>query len=274
MNVAHPGARVRTVFLSDIHLGTRGCRAELLLDFPRSVESEAIYLVGDIVDGWRLASSRYWHRSHNDVIQMLLRKARKGTRIVYIPGNHDAALREFADHAFGNIRCLREAVHEAADGRRFLVIHGDEFDAVVRYATPLAHLGDRAYRAALVVNRLFDALRNRLGYPYWSLSAYLKDRVKDAVRYIGRFETLVADEARRRGLDGVVCGHIHKAELRSVDGLQYANSGDWVESCTALVEGFDGSLRVLRWPADRDALTRAAPAATLAAAPRAAFARG
>jgi UDP-2,3-diacylglucosamine pyrophosphatase LpxH len=229
--------------------------------------------VGDIVDGWRLASSWYWHQTHNDVIQKLLRKARKGTRIVYIPGNHDAALREFVDHAFGNIVCAREAIHEAADGRRFLVIHGDEFDAVVRYATPLAHLGDRAYRAVLVLNHWFNVARNRLGYPYWSLSAYLKERVKDAVSYIGRFEALVADEARRRGLDGVICGHIHKAELREIEGLQYGNSGDWVESCTALVEGLDGSLGVLRWPADRALLAFLPAVAPASEKTSAAFAR-
>jgi UDP-2,3-diacylglucosamine pyrophosphatase LpxH len=248
MDALNPVTTYRTIWISDIHLGTRGCKAELLLDFLRHTDSETLYLVGDVLDGWRLKTSWYWHQTHNDVIQKLLRKARKGTRVVYVPGNHDAMMRDYVDLDFGGIAIRREAVHETADGRRLLVIHGDEFDAIVRYATPLAVLGDRAYNLMLAVNHWYNVARQQLGYPYWSLSAWLKQRVKDAVGYIGRFEALVADEARRRGLDGVVCGHIHKAEIRAIDGVLYGNGGDWVESCTALIERFDGSLAIVHWP--------------------------
>lgn len=254
MNVVDRVVNYRTIWISDVHLGTRGCKAEQLLEFLRATESETLYLVGDILDGWRLKKSWYWHQTHNDVIQKVLRKARKGTRVIYVPGNHDAMMRDYVDLDFGGIAIRSEAVHETADGRRLLVIHGDEFDAIVRYATPLAVLGDRAYNLMLALNHWFNVARQRLGYPYWSLSAWLKQRVKDAVNYIGRFEALVADEARRRGLDGVVCGHIHKAEIRMIDGAHYGNSGDWVESCTALVERFDGSLEIVTWPAERQRL--------------------
>jgi UDP-2,3-diacylglucosamine pyrophosphatase LpxH len=239
--------RFRAIWISDIHLGTRGCKADWLLDFLRRTESATLYLVGDIVDGWRLRRGWYWPQAHNDVVQKLLRKARKGTRVIYIPGNHDEALRHYIGLNVGEIAILREAMHVAADGRRFLVLHGDEFDAVVRYAKWLAYLGDRAYAAALVVSNLLHALRRQLGLSYWSLSAFLKQRVKNAVEYIGRFEAAVAEAARRRGVDGVVCGHIHHAEIRDIGGIVYCNDGDWVESCTALVEHLDGRFEILRW---------------------------
>jgi UDP-2,3-diacylglucosamine pyrophosphatase LpxH len=242
--------RYRTIFLSDIHLGTRGCKAEFLLDFLRHTESENLYLVGDIVDGWRLKRSVYWPQAHNDVVQKLLRKARKGTRIVYIPGNHDEMLRDYVTVVLGGIALEAEAVHQTADGRRLLVIHGDAFDGIVAYARWLALLGDGAYSVALWLNHHFNRARRRLGLPYWSLSAFLKGKVKNAVEYIGNFADAVTGEARRRGMDGVVCGHIHNAEIREIDGLTYCNDGDWVESCTALVEHYDGRLEILRW-ADR-----------------------
>jgi len=266
MNAVQPRPAFRTIWISDVHLGTRGCKADMLLDFLRDTECETLYLVGDIVDGWRLRKSWYWHQSHNDVIQKVLRKARKGTRVVYVPGNHDELLRAYTDLQFGGIAMVREAIHETADGRKLLVIHGDEFDAVVRYATSLAKLGDRAYALLLVVNHWFNWVRRHMGYPYWSLSAYLKQRVKDAVSYIGRFEALLADEARRRGLDGVVCGHIHKAEIRTIDGVLYCNDGDWVESCSALIERHDGTLEIVHWPADRARLELAPAAFSTAAA--------
>ncbi len=242
-----PKRRFRSIWISDVHLGTRGCKAALLLDFLRRTESEYLYLVGDIVDGWRLRRSWYWHQSHNDVVQKVLRKARKGTRVVYVPGNHDEALREFLDLHFGGIHVVGEAVHETADGRRLLVIHGDAFDAIVATAGWLAILGDRAYNAAVALNTWYNHVRVALGYPYWSLSKYLKLKVKNAVNFITAFEHAVAAEARRRGLDGVVCGHIHKAEIRDVDGIVYCNDGDWVESCTALVEHHDGTLEIVEW---------------------------
>jgi UDP-2,3-diacylglucosamine pyrophosphatase LpxH len=239
--------RYRTIWISDIHLGTRGCKADALLDFLRLTESDTLYLVGDIVDGWQLKRSWYWRQSHNDVVQKLLRKARKGTRVVYIPGNHDEALRDFTALHFGGIVVEAEAIHTLADGRRLLVLHGDQFDAVVQSAKWLALLGDVAYDIALALNTLFNRLRQRLGLSYWSLSAYLKHRVKNAVAYIGAFEDAVAAEARRRGVEGVVCGHIHHPEIRTIDGILYCNDGDWVESCSALVEHPDGRLEVLRW---------------------------
>ena len=243
--------RYRTIWISDIHLGTRGCKAEFLLDFLRKTESESLYLVGDIVDGWRLKRAWYWPQAHNDVVQKLLRKARKGTRVVYVPGNHDEILRRFLEINIGQIEVVSEAMHTTADGRRLLVLHGDEFDAVVRYARWLALLGDGAYHLALAANHGVNVLRRRLGLSYWSLSAYLKQRVKNAVEYISRFEAAVADAAARRGADGVVCGHIHHAEIRDIAGVTYCNDGDWVESCTALVEHPDGRLEILRWVEDQ-----------------------
>lgn len=239
--------RFRSIWISDIHLGTRGCNAELLLDFLRSTESDYLYLVGDIIDIWRMRKTWYWRQAHNDVIQKILRKARKGTRVIYIPGNHDEYFREFARHRFGRVAVLSEAVHMMANGRRFLVIHGDQFDGVVKYAKWLAFVGDSAYNAALRVNYWLNVVRRRLGFSYWSLSAYLKHRVKNAVEFICRYESAVVAEARRRGVDGVICGHIHFAEIRDMDGLIYCNDGDWVESCTALVEHLDGQLEILRW---------------------------
>jgi UDP-2,3-diacylglucosamine pyrophosphatase LpxH len=246
-------AHYRAIWISDIHLGTRGCKAEFLLDFLKQTESDYLYLVGDIVDGWQLKKSWYWAQSHNDVIQKILRKARKGTKVVYTPGNHDEMLRYFEDVQFGNIHVADEAIHVTADGKRLLVLHGDQFDNIVRYARWLALLGDTAYNFMLFANHYFNLARRRLGYPYWSLSAYLKHRVKNATEYIGRFAEAVAEAARRNQADGVVCGHIHTAEIRTIGGILYCNDGDWVESCTALVEHFDGRLEIIEW-LDRRAL--------------------
>ncbi len=239
--------RYRAIFISDIHLGTRGCQADMLLHFLKRTESEYLYLVGDIIDGWRLRRSWYWAQSHNDVIQKVLRKARKGTRVIYIPGNHDEMARAYVDLHFGGVAVMMEAVHTGADGRRFLVLHGDHFDGIVKYAKWLAHLGDWAYNVVLTLNVWFNWVRKRLGYGYWSLSAYLKHKVKNAVEYISSYEVAVAEEARRRHVEGVICGHIHHAEIRTIDGIEYCNDGDWVESCTALVEHADGRLEIIRW---------------------------
>lgn len=239
--------RYRTVFISDVHLGTRGCKAEFLLDFLRETECDTLYLVGDIIDGWRLRRGWYWPQAHNDVVQKLLRKARKGTKVYFIPGNHDEFARSYTDNDFGSVTLLPEAVHETADGRRFLVIHGDAFDGVVLYAKWLALLGDWAYTLALTLNHWFNVIRRTFGLPYWSLSKYLKHKVKNAVSFIARYEEAMIEEARRRGFDGVVCGHIHHAEIRDIDGILYCNDGDWVESCTALVEHADGRLEIVDW---------------------------
>jgi len=239
--------RYRTLFLSDIHLGTPGCKADLLLDFLRHHEAETIYLIGDIVDGWRLKRSWYWNAAHNAVIQEFLRKSRKGTTIVYVPGNHDEVLRDYTGLSFGGIDVMAEAIHETADGRSFLILHGDQFDSVVKYAKWLAYLGDYAYSAALVINNWLHEFRRFFGMPYWSLSAYLKNTVKNAVEYISSYELAVAKSARDRGVDGVICGHIHHAEIREMDGVLYCNDGDWVESCTAIAESGDGQLDILTW---------------------------
>lgn len=246
-----PAYRYRTVFISDVHLGTRDCRSDFLADFLRQSSCETMFLVGDIFDGWRLRKSWYWDANHDEVIRLLLKKARSGTDITYIPGNHDEAIRPWLPMGLeiAGIKLRLNAEHTTADGRRLLVTHGDEFDSVVRYAKFLALLGDQAYTTALMLNRHFNAIRRRLGHPYWSLSAWLKRRVKEAVKAIDRFETALAAEAKRRGFDGVVCGHIHHAEMREVNGVLYLNDGDWVESCTALVEHMDGRLELIDWAA-------------------------
>jgi UDP-2,3-diacylglucosamine pyrophosphatase LpxH len=240
-------ARYRTLFISDVHLGTRGCQADLLLDFFRHNESEELILVGDIIDGWRLKQGWYWPQAHNDVVQKLLRKVRKGTRVVFVPGNHDEFAREFAGLEFGGVEVEDHVVHKTADGRTFLVVHGDQFDMVVRHARWLAHLGDWAYDFAIWVNCWFNRARRQFGMPYWSLSQWAKLKVKDAVNFIGAFEETLAAEAKKRGVDGIVCGHIHHAVIREIDGVTYVNTGDFVESCTAIAEHFDGSLELIHW---------------------------
>ena len=237
----------RAIWISDIHLGTSGCKAEFLLDFLRVNESDQLYLVGDIVDGWQLKRGWYWKQSHNDVVQKVLRKARKGTKVTYIVGNHDEVLREFLGLRFGEILIENEAVHELRDGRRLWVTHGDLFDGVIQYAKWLAYLGDTAYTVALKVNDHFNYLRHKMGMSYWSLSQYLKHRVKNAVSFITAFEEALTTEARRRGYDGVVCGHIHRPEIREIDGTLYCNDGDWVESLSALVETHEGELKLVYW---------------------------
>lgn len=242
-----PKQKYRTVWISDIHLGTAGCNAELLLDFLHSMECETLYLVGDIVDGWRLRKGWYWPTSHNEVLRRILKMARKGTRVVYVPGNHDEMFRDYVGLDFGGIELEMEAIHETADGRYLLVTHGDMFDSVVLYAKWLAFLGDAAYTFLLKANVWVNAVRRRLHLPYWSLSSYMKMRVKNAVQFIGQYEEAVARAAMERGVDGVVCGHIHHAEIRQFDGITYYNDGDWVESCTALVEDRHGAMSIVDW---------------------------
>ena len=246
-----PGRRrCRAVFISDLHLGTPGCQAVELLGFLKAYPSDTLYLVGDIVDGWQLRRKWYWPQAHNDVVQKLLRRARKGARVIFVPGNHDEFARTFVGHHFGGIEVMEQAVHVMADGRQLWVTHGDHFDGVIQCAKWLAYLGDNLYEFTLKLNRHLNSARARLGLPYWSLSAYLKHKVKKALNYVTDFEQAVAAEARRRGHDGVVCGHIHRAEMRHIDGTLYCNDGDWVESRSALVEHFDGRLELVYWQAD------------------------
>ncbi len=246
-SVTESAKRFRALFISDVHLGTRGCQAEKLLDFLRHHEADTIYLVGDIVDGWALRSTWYWPQAHNDVVQNLLRKRRKGARLIYIPGNHDEFLRSYYCTDFGGIELVESTVHEGADGRRYLVVHGDMFDLVVTQARWLAFLGDKAYELALKLNRLFNALRRVVGAPYWSLSKWAKHKVKNAVNYIGAFEKALANEAQKHGAEGVICGHIHTPALHDKFGLFYINCGDWVESCTAVGEHADGQFEIIVW---------------------------
>ena len=239
--------RYRTIWISDIHLGTRGCNAAMLIDFLDSVDSDTIYLVGDIIDGWRLKRRFYWPAAHNDVVWRLMKRAKRDTRVVYIPGNHDEMFRQFTGMNFGGVEIRRKAIHQTADGRKLLVLHGDEFDTIMLAHRWLAFVGDAAYSMLMRLNVVVNAVRRRMGLPYWSLSKMAKHKVKNAVSFISRFEEVVAHEAGMRGVDGVVCGHIHNAEMREIEGIQYYNDGDWVEGCTALVEHFDGRMEILHW---------------------------
>ncbi len=260
--VSHGAQRVRTLFVSDIHLGTKGCQADRLLDFLRHYEAETIYLVGDIVDGWQLKGGWYWPQSHNDVVQKLLRQTRKGVRLLYIPGNHDEFLRDYYGTHFGGIEVVEDAIHVGVSGKRYLVIHGDLFDVVIRHARWLALLGNTAYDSAIWLNTHFNAIRRAFGLTYWSLSQWAKLKVKNAVNFIGEYERTLAAEAQRRGVDGVICGHIHHAVIRSQSGLTYINCGDWVESCTAVVERFDGAFEIIKWEGCGPRLDEPEPVAT------------
>ena len=237
----------RTIWISDIHLGTRGCNAGMLIDFLDHVDSETLYLVGDIIDGWRLKKKFFWPAAHNDVVWRLLKRTKRGTRVVYIPGNHDEVFRQFSGLDFGGVEIRRKAIHETADGRRLLVLHGDEFDAITMAHRWLAHAGDAAYTALIALNHWLNAFRRTFGMPYWSLSKHAKAKVKKSVEFISRYENVVAHAAGIRGVDRVVCGHIHTAEIREIGGIAYYNDGDWVEGCTALVEHHDGRMELLHW---------------------------
>jgi UDP-2,3-diacylglucosamine pyrophosphatase LpxH len=243
----NPRHWVRSVFISDIHLGTRGCNATALLEFLRDVQTENLYLVGDVVDLWSLRKNFFWPQEHNNVLRTILGKAKHGTRVVYVPGNHDEDFREFAGTCFGNLEILRDCIHTTARGERLLVLHGDEFDSVVKCSPWLAALGSHAYDFSIEMNRHFNRIRRYFGYDYWSLANYLKHKVKNAVSYISSFEQAVAHEVQRRGVDGVVCGHIHRAEISQLGGVLYCNDGDWVESCSALIEDRNGSLSIWNW---------------------------
>jgi UDP-2,3-diacylglucosamine pyrophosphatase LpxH len=256
MRSSVPVRRHRAVFVSDVHLGTKACKAEFLLDFLQAHEPQTLYLVGDIVDGWALRRSWYWDASHDAVVREILRKARHGTRVVYIPGNHDETFRDFVG-TYAGIEVLRETEHETADGRRLLVIHGDDHDAVVRGARWLAHVGDIGYSLAVSANHWLNHARRLAGWPYWSLAGFLKRNVKEALHFVDDFERSVAAQARERGYDGVVCGHVHSAKMRDVDGTLYVNDGDWVDSCTALVEHEDGRLELVDWMQERMLLLHA-----------------
>ncbi len=239
--------KYKAIFISDIHLGSKACQAKLLIDFLKYNESEKLYLVGDIVDGWRLKRKWYWPQSHNDVVQKILRKARKGTEIIYVPGNHDEGLRRYIGTHFGGIEVRKTDIYEAINGNKYLVLHGDNFDNVMLYARWLAYLGDYAYDVVLRLNTVFNSLRRLMGLRYWSMSSYLKIKVKNAVQFISEYERAIANEAQKAGVQGVICGHIHHAEIKKYGDITYMNDGDWVESCTALVEHLDGAWEIIYW---------------------------
>ncbi len=246
--------KVRSVFISDVHLGFKGCSAELLLDFLHSVDMDHLFLVGDIIDVWSMQKSMFWPQSHNNVLRTILGKAKRGTKVIYVPGNHDEVFRDFDGAVFGNLEIHREYVHQTAEGKRLLVLHGDEFDSVVKCSPWLAKLGSTLYDLLLAANPYINWVRRKLDLPHWSLAAYLKHKAKTAVQYIGSFEDAVAQAARKRGVETVVCGHIHHAEIREIDGITYCNDGDWVESCSSLVEDMNGQLRLIDWPRLREQL--------------------
>jgi UDP-2,3-diacylglucosamine pyrophosphatase LpxH len=239
--------KVRTIWISDTHLGSRGCKAEYLAAFLKAHQCENLYLVGDIIDGWQMKKNAYWPQSHSNVIRRILTLAKHGARVVYVTGNHDEFLRKYSNNEFGNISLVNRAEHKTRNGKRLLVLHGDEYDVVVRYHKWIALLGDFSYRMLLILNRWYNQLRLRCGYGYWSLSAYIKHRVKKAVSFISDYEQALAQECKRKGYDGIVCGHIHHAEIRQIDGITYHNCGDWVESCTALIETQTGAIELVHW---------------------------
>ena len=237
----------RAIWISDVHLGFKGCRADLLLDFLHASDSEYLYLVGDIIDIWNMKKGLYWPQQHNNVIRTILGKAKRGTKVVYVPGNHDELLRDYDGLSFGNVMIRREALHITRDGRRLLIMHGDEFDGAVKCNKVLEIVGIKAYDLLLELNQLYNLLRRKLGFPYWSLAAYLKHKMRNAVKYIDSFEHAVSHEAHRRRVDGLICGHIHRAKLTRLNGVDYCNTGDWVESCTALGEDAQGNLHLIEW---------------------------
>ena len=249
----HPH-RYRTIWISDTHLGSKECRGEYLLNFINSIECEHLYLLGDIIDIWSYKKNKYWPQIHTDIIRSILDKARNGTRVSYIPGNHDELIKDYTGSMFGDVEILDRHIHETADGKKLLLLHGDEFDHLIQYSKLLCKLGDWSYSGLLKINQIVNFARRRMGIPYWSFSSYLKKRVKSAREHIERFECIVTAEAKHHMVDGVVCGHIHHAELRMRDDILYCNDGDWVESCTAMVEHHDGKLEIIHWTEQKQAL--------------------
>lgn len=243
-----PLMHFRSVFVSDVHLGYHGCRAELLLSFLRNTRTEQLYLVGDIVDLESLQNQFCWPQAHSDVVRTLLGKATHGTRVIYIPGNHDHQFREYCGLRFGNVEVRRRCLHTTADGKRYLVTHGDEYDARVALNPLVSWVGDWLYRQMMFVHSQMNQVRLKLDMGYWSLATFLKQRSGTAQRYIDRYKDAVTAVASRRRLDGVICGHIHRPEQDHRNGIAYINDGDWVENCTALVEYQDGRFELINWP--------------------------
>ena len=238
----------RTIWISDLHIGSTQCQADVLLDFLKFNESERLYLVGDIIDFWALSKKVYWPREHNTIIQKLLRKARHGTEVIYVPGNHDENVRDYDDYIFGDIKVKNSVVHTTLKGKKFLVVHGDEYDTIAKYHRWIAKLGSKGYDWLLEINRFLRVIRRFLGLQsHFSLAAFVKYKVKNAVQFISDYEESIVATLNDEGLDGVICGHIHHAEMKDMNGFFYINTGDFVESCTAIVEHFDGQLELIQW---------------------------
>lgn len=237
----------RSIWLSDIHLGYKGCKADYLLDFLKTTESDVLYLIGDIVDLWSVKRTMFWPQMHNNIVRTILGKAKQGTRVIYIPGNHDEQLREYTGMIFGNVEIHNEYTHVTPDGKRMLLVHGDAYDAIMKCRGVKNYIGNLGYEVLLYCNRQISRIRRKFGFPYWSLSGFVKRQVKDAMEHINNFAEVVCSDAARRGYDGVVCGHIHHADLREVEGILYCNDGDWVENCTALVELENGQMELIHW---------------------------
>jgi UDP-2,3-diacylglucosamine pyrophosphatase LpxH len=245
----------RSIFVSDIHFGTRDCKADQLNNFLKHNTCETLYLVGDIIDAWKITQNKWrWKQSHSNAIRRILGHAKRGTRVVYVVGNHDEFLRPLIQYgfSFGRVEIVNQCEHIGRDGKHYLVTHGDLFDGITKLAPWLAFLGDKAYDFVLNLNSKFNAVRHRLGFGYWSLSRFLKHKVKSSANFIFQFEDNLAAYCRKRGFDGVICGHIHHAEIRDIDGITYMNDGDWVESMTALVEHHSGKWEIVTWTRERD----------------------
>lgn len=241
--------KYKTIFISDVHLGTRDCKAVQLNDFLKNNTCDTLYLVGDIIDAWKIQQNKLkWKDSHTDVVRRILKLSRKGVKVVYVAGNHDEFLRPMMKYVanIGSVQICNQIMHIGVDGKRYLVVHGDLFDGITRLAPWLSFLGDKAYDFVLSVNTRFNWIRHRMGFGYWSLSKWLKGRVKKAIDFMFQFEKTITDYARKKGFDGVICGHIHHAEIKDVNGITYMNDGDWVESLTALVEHMDGRWEIIQ----------------------------
>jgi UDP-2,3-diacylglucosamine pyrophosphatase LpxH len=242
--------KYKSIFISDVHLGSKGCKADLLCDFLKHNTSENLYLVGDIIDGWRLSRKYYWPQSHTNVIRRILTAAKRDTKVTYIVGNHDESLRNLLpyDIHFGNIELVNQCRYQALNGKTYMIIHGDMFDTALRNKLAwLYHFGDMLYNILLSINAVLTKVRTYFGLPYWSLSAYLKNKTKEAVAFMSDFETLITDYCHKQKSHGVICGHVHRADIKVINGIEYMNDGDWVESCTALVEHYDGTWEIVKW---------------------------
>jgi len=240
----------RTIFISDVHLGSKGCKAEILNNFLKNSNADKLYLIGDIVDGWKIQQNKWaWKQAHSNVVRRILGYAKRGTEVIYVAGNHDEFLRPMIPYGltFGRIQVVNQYTHVGLDGKKYLVVHGDLFDGITRLAPWISFLGDKSYDILISLNTKLNWWRHKLGFGYWSLSQYLKQRVKRAVDFMFHFERNLIDYGRKRGFDGVICGHIHKAEIKEINGIIYMNDGDWVESCTALVEHLDGRWEIIHW---------------------------